>query len=189
MIFMSPFSGLLILVYYCLSIVIFYRRLKLLIDKLKKSNEEVEANNTPEDCCSETDTEADDCMSNSGPDDFCFPKTTYRSETLTPEDELDDDNAPLMSMYQSIKGSSRKITGHKESHTNSTKQVDQSPRSLTKLKSEHQAVSGRKRVRVILSDDDEDDEVECSSRKDHDYPVEDLPSYDTSTFSLLVALL
>ncbi|MCI03338.1 protein BRUSHY, partial [Trifolium medium] len=107
----------------CLSIVIFYRRLKLLIDKLKKSSEKQKADSTPGDCCSETDTEADVCMSNSESDDFCFPKTTYRSETPTPEEELNDDNAPLMSLYQSIKGSSGKITGHKESHTNSTKQL------------------------------------------------------------------
>ncbi|XP_012572250.2 protein TONSOKU [Cicer arietinum] len=145
------------------------RRLKLLIDKLKKSHEEQEANGTPEDCCSETDTEEDDCMSNSGPDDFCFPKT--------PGEELNDDNTPLMSLYQSIKGSSRKTTSQKESLSNSTKQLEQSPKSLTKLTSEHQAVVGRKRVRVILSDDD-DDEMECSSRKDHDCMLEDLPDYD-----------
>jgi hypothetical protein len=162
--------------------------LKQLIDELKKSSEEQEANSMPGDCCSETDTEADVCMSNSESDDFCFPKTTYKSETPTPEEELNDDNAPLMSLYQSIKGSSGKITGHKESHTNSTKQVEQSPRSLTKLTGENQAVVGRKRVRVILSDDD-DDEMEYSSKKNHDCPLENLPNYEASMFSLLVAWL
>ncbi|TKY60409.1 TONSOKU protein [Spatholobus suberectus] len=154
------------------------RRLKLLIDKLKKSEEKVaEAKSMLEDRCSETDTEADDYLSNSGSDDFCFPKTISRSKTLTTGEELKDDVC-LMSLYQSIKGSSKKKAGHKESLTNSTKQDEQSPSSLKNQTNDHQTVVGRKRVRVILSDDDDDDEVECSSRKDRDCLVEDLPSYD-----------
>ncbi|KAL5188547.1 Protein TONSOKU [Glycine soja] len=155
------------------------RRLKLLIDKLKKSEEkEAEAKSMPEDFCSETDTEADDYLSNSGSDDLCFPKTTSRSKTLTTGEEMKND-MPLMSVYQSIKGSSKKKAGHKESLTNSTKQDEQSPSSLKNQTSDHQTVVSRKRVRVILSDDDDDDEeVECSSRKNHHCPVEDLPTYD-----------
>ncbi|XP_025985410.1 protein TONSOKU-like isoform X3 [Glycine soja] len=153
------------------------RRLNLLIDKLKKLEEkEAEAKSMPEDFCSETDTEADECLSNSGSDDFCFPKTISRSKTLTTGEELKED-APLMSLYQSLKGSSKKKAGHKESLANSTKQDEHSPSSLKNQTSDHQTVVGRKRVRVILSDDD-DDEVECSSRKDHNCPVEDLPTYD-----------
>lgn len=98
------------------------------------------------------------------------------------------DDTPLMSLYQSIKGSSRKITDHKESFTNSTKQAEQSPKSLTKLTSNHQTAVGRKRVRIILSDDD-DDEMECSSRKDNERLLEDLPTPGASMFSLLLALL
>nr|KYP67832.1 Protein BRUSHY 1 [Cajanus cajan] len=144
------------------------RRLKLLIDKLKKSEEkEAEAKSMQEDCCSETDTEADDYLSNSGSDDFCSAKTNSRSKSLTTGEELKDD-ASLMSLYQSIKGSSKKKAGHKESLTNSTKPDEQSPRSLNIQTNDHQTVVGRKRVRVILSDDDDDDNVECSSRKDHD---------------------
>ncbi|KAL2342941.1 hypothetical protein Fmac_004226 [Flemingia macrophylla] len=154
------------------------RRLKLLIDKLKKSEEkEAEAKSMQEDCCSETDTEADDYLSNSGSDDFCFTKTNSRSKTMNAGEELKDD-APLMSLYQSIKGSSKKKAGYKESLTNSTKQDAQSPSSQKNQSNDHQTVVGRKRVRVILSDDD--DEVECSSRKNHDCLVEDLPTYDAS---------
>lgn len=170
--------------------MVFYRRLKLLIDKLKKSNEEQEDNSSPEDCCPETDTEENDCLSNSGSDEFCFPKKTCKSETLTSGEESNDDTKPLTLLYQSIKGSSRKIS-HKESPTISTMQVDQSPKSVTKQTSNHQAVVGRKRVRVILSDDDDDDddEMECSSRKDHDCLLDNLSKNDASMFSLLVALL
>ncbi|KAL5053290.1 hypothetical protein RYX36_033972 [Vicia faba] len=160
------------------------RRLKLLIDELKKSNEEQEDNSTPEDYCPETDNEENDCMSNSESDEFCFPKKTYKSETLTHGEELNDDNVPIMSLYQSIEGSSRKIS-HKGSPANSTMQVDQSPKSVTKQTSKHEAVVGRKRVRVILSDDDDDDdddddEMECSSRKDRDCLLENLPNCDAT---------
>ncbi|KAK7399404.1 hypothetical protein VNO78_10586 [Psophocarpus tetragonolobus] len=153
------------------------RRLKLLIDKLKKSEEKVaEAKSRPEDFCSETDTEADDYQSNGGSDDFYFPETILQSKTLTTGKELKDD-MPLMSLYQSIKGSYKKKAGHKESLTNSTKQYEQSPHSLKNQTSDHQTFVGRKRVRVILSDDD-DDEVVCSSRKGHDCLVEDFPTHD-----------
>ncbi|KAL9329739.1 hypothetical protein ACSQ67_004742 [Phaseolus vulgaris] len=152
------------------------RRLKLLIDKLKESKEkEAAAKNMSEDCCSETDTEADDYLSNSGSDNFCFPKTISQSKAPTTGEELEDD-APLMSLYQSIKSSSKNKTGHKESLLNSTKQAEQSPSSLKNQTSDHQTIVSRKRVRVILSDDD--DEVECSSRKDHDCLVDDLPTYN-----------
>ena len=165
----------------------FYRRLKLLIDKLKESKEkEAAAKNMSEDCCSETDTEADDYLSNSGSDNFCFPKTISQSKAPTTGEELEDD-APLMSLYQSIKSSSKNKTGHKESLLNSTKQAEQSPSSLKNQTSDHQTIVSRKRVRVILSDDD--DEVECSSRKDHDCLVDDLPTYNASMFSLLLTLI
>jgi len=179
----------------------FYRRLKLLIDKLKKSKEkEATAKNMSEDCCSETDTEADetdteaddylsdDYLSNSGSDNICFPKTISRSKALTTGEESEDD-APLMSLYQSIKSSSKNKTGYKESLLNSTKQAEQSPSSLKNQTSDHQTIVSRKRPHVILSDDDDDDEVKCSSRKDHDCLVDDLPTYNASMFSLLLALL
>ncbi|XP_027916277.1 protein TONSOKU [Vigna unguiculata] len=163
------------------------RRLKLLIDKLKKSKEkEAAAKNMSEDCCSETDTEADetdteadDYLSNSGSDNICFPKTISRSKALTTGEESEDD-APLMSLYQSIKSSSKNKTGYKESLLNSTKQAEQSPSSLKNQTSDHQTIVSRKRPHVILSDDDDDDddEVKCSSRKDHDCLVDDLPTYN-----------
>ncbi|XP_047163829.1 protein TONSOKU [Vigna umbellata] len=155
------------------------RRLKLLIDKLKKSKEkEAAAKNMSEDCCSETDTEADDYLSNSGYDNICFPKTISRSKAPTTGEELEDD-APLMSLYQSMKSSSKNKTGYKESLLNSTKQAEHPPSSLKNQPIDHQTIVSRKRPHVILSDDDDDDdEVKCSSRKDHDCLVDDLPTYN-----------
>ncbi|KAK7247552.1 hypothetical protein RIF29_42437 [Crotalaria pallida] len=148
------------------------RRLKLLIDELNKSTEK-----ELEDYCSGADTKAADNLSNSGSGNSCSPKSISRSKTHTTAEELTDDT-PLNEIYRSIKGSSRKITGQIENLTNSTKQVEQSPKSLTNLTSNHQTVAGRKRARVILSDDDNDDVIECSSRKDHHYLFEDLSTDD-----------
>lgn len=151
-------------------------RLKHLIDKLKKSIEkEPEAKNMSEDYCSETDTEANGYLSNSGSDAFCSPKTSYRSKTLSSEEELNED-ASLMSPFQSIKSSSKKRTGL----SNSTEQSEQSLKSLQNLTSNHQTVVGRKRVRVVLSDDD--DEMESSTRRAHDCLLEDFVTSDASEF-------
>ncbi|XP_020974960.1 protein TONSOKU isoform X2 [Arachis ipaensis] len=153
------------------------KRLKILIDKLKNSIEaESGAKNMAEDCCSETDTEADNNLSIAGSDDLCSPHTSSRSKALSTGEEFIDD-MPLMSIYQSLKGSSRKTTGHMEDLT-STKQADKSSKSLTNLTGNHQAVVGRKRVRVILSDDEE--EMECSSKRSHDCVLEDRSTYDAN---------
>lgn len=158
--------------------MILYRRLKLLIDKLKKPEEEPEAKTMPEDRCSETDTEADH-LSDGGSDDFCIPKTISRSKSRTTGEEFTDD-VPLMSIYQSIKGSSKKNTDHMDSLTNSSKQAQLSPKSMTNLTSSHQTANNRKRVLVIS-----DDEEEYLSRKDHKCLIEDFPTSDASMFSLL----
>ncbi|XP_015955901.1 protein TONSOKU isoform X1 [Arachis duranensis] len=154
------------------------KRLKILIDKLKNSIEdESGAKNMAEDCCSETDTEADNNLSIAGSDDdLCSPHTSSRSKALSTGEEFIDD-MPLLSIYQSLKGSSRKTTGHMEDLTN-TKQADKSSKSLTNLTGNHQAVVGRKRVRVILSDDE--DEMECSSKRSHDCVLEDRSTYDAN---------
>ncbi|KAF7834177.1 protein TONSOKU [Senna tora] len=156
------------------------RRLKLLIDKLKRSIEkEPETKTMPEDYCSETDSEANSYLSNSGSDAFCSPKTSYRSKTVSAEEEVNED-LPLMSLFQSIKSSSKKRTGHMESLSNSTKQAEQSPKSSPNLTSNHQNAGGRKRVRVILSDDDDYDDAEMrrSNRKAHDPLLEDFATSD-----------
>ena len=158
--------------------MILYRRLKLLIDKLKKA-EEPKAKTVSGSRCSETDTEADH-LSDGGSDDFCFPNSISRSKTVTTGEEFTDDT-PLMSLYQSIKGSSRKNTDHMDSLTNSTKQAQLSPENLTNLTSNHRA-NNRKRV-LVISDDDDDEE--CSSREDHNCLKEDFPTSDASMFSLL----
>ncbi|KAK4256777.1 hypothetical protein QN277_006458 [Acacia crassicarpa] len=153
------------------------RRLKNLIDKLKKSIEkEPETKNMPEDYCSETDTEANSYLSDSGSDCFCSPKTSYRSKNTCSEEELNED-LPLISLFQCIRSSSKKRTGHMESPSNSPTQAEQSPESFPSLTSNHQTVVGRKRIRIILSDnDDNDDELGCLNRKDHHGLSEDAAS-------------
>lgn len=141
---------------------------------------ESEPTTVPENYCSETDTEVNGYHSNSGSDAFCSPKASYRSKTVCAEEELDED-APLMSLFQSVKSSSKNKTGRIKGPSNST---EQSPETLPNLTSNHQRAASRKRVRVILSDDDDsdNDEMQCSNRKGHDHLSQDFATSDASEF-------
>ncbi|XP_028797698.1 LOW QUALITY PROTEIN: protein TONSOKU-like [Neltuma alba] len=145
------------------------RRLKLLIDQLKKSlDTDPEPRDTKEDCCSETDTEADGYLSNSGSE----------SKMATAREDWNDD-MPLMSVFQSRKKSSQKA-GFMEGLSNSVEEPQQSPRSMPKTTS--QKAVGSKRVRVILSDDEEEenvDEMEHLKRKPRDCQLQDFSTTDT----------
>ncbi|XP_054804737.1 protein TONSOKU [Prosopis cineraria] len=145
------------------------RRLKLLIDQLKKSiDKDPKPKDIRENYCSETDTEADEYLSNSGSE----------SKIATAREELNDD-MPLMSLFQSRKRSSQKA-GFMEGYSNSVEEPQPSPRSLPKTTS--QKTVGFKRVRVILSDDDEEgenvDEMKHSERKSRDCQLEDFSTSD-----------
>lgn len=143
---------------------------------------EPETKNMPEDYCSETDTEANCYLSDSGSDCFCSPKTSYRSKNTCSEEELNED-LPLISLFQSIRSSSKKRTGHMESPGNSLTQAEQSPECFPSPTSNHQTVVGRKRIRIILSDnDDDDDEMECLNRRDHHGLSEDAASRGASEY-------
>ncbi|KAF7840080.1 Protein TONSOKU [Senna tora] len=155
------------------------RRLKLLIDKLKKSiDKEPETKDLPDHFCSETDTEPDDYMSNNDSDDFS-PKKSRRSKTISAGEELNDD-MHVTSPVPPRKSSSQ-IAGYVESFSNSNKQAEQSPRNLPKITGNHQKAVGCKRIRVVLSDDEEenDDEMERLNRMPHDYQLDDLAASDS----------
>ncbi|KAK4264787.1 hypothetical protein QN277_025917 [Acacia crassicarpa] len=144
------------------------RRLKLLIDQLKKSiDKDTEPKDIQEDYCSETDTE-EGYLSNSGSE----------SKMTTAREDWNDD-MPLMSVFQSRKKSSQKA-GFMEGFGNSVEEPQQSPKSLPKTTS--QKAVGSKRVRVILSDDEEEeenvDEMEHSKRKSRDCQLEDFSTSD-----------
>ncbi|XVF61874.1 hypothetical protein PTKIN_Ptkin08bG0169300 [Pterospermum kingtungense] len=150
------------------------RRLQLEIDKLKQSKlEKLEEKHIAEECCSETDTGGDDhCLDN-------MSNASNRSTSLTSSAELNDD-IPLISLIRPSKRSSKNKTSHTEKNNISIDPDESFPKSLSKSKGNQQTVVGRKRVRLVLSDDESDvhDEVECSERRLHKRTVDVATSDD-----------
>lgn len=154
------------------------KRLQVEIDRLKQLNHrEFEEQNVAEDCCSETETEGDDQLSNSISSEGCSQKisnskNSNRSTRCTKIEEVKDDDVPLISLLPtSKKNSHRKISEIKSLSKSSTEVPG---KSLWKSTVNQQKVVGRKRVRVIVSDDEgetNDEDVatsdECKSRNDY----------------------
>ncbi|KAK2656121.1 hypothetical protein Ddye_009173 [Dipteronia dyeriana] len=159
------------------------RRLQLAIDKLKESEtRNLGADVAGEDCCSETDTEGNDHQSDSRSSACCsldlVKSRSRRSKTLAglEVEELNDD-LPLISFLQSSKSSPKMKTPYVEKQNISSKPTESSPRSLSKSSN---SIVGRKRIRVILSDDEDemDDELECLKGRVHKCPVEAVATSD-----------
>lgn len=165
------------------------RRLQEEIEYLKKSkSRELETQNLSRDCCSETDTEGDDCLSNGRPNVSCSPNvsksSSARSKSLAGVEELNDD-VPLISLLQSSKHSPKKKTARAENLNTSSNLIEASANCLSKTTScNQQTVVGRKRVRVVLSDDEDEmhDEVDCSKGRLNRCLVEDIATSDECAF-------
>ncbi|KAK9272896.1 hypothetical protein L1049_003275 [Liquidambar formosana] len=160
------------------------RRLQLEIDKLKQSKTgELEAQNVAADCCSETDTEEDNHTSTSRSNVYSSPKMSKsdsrKSKPFTCVEELEDDE-PLISLLRSNKNFPKLKTAHVEKLNASSKPIEASPKSLSKSTGSQQTLVGRKRVRLVLSDDEDEmhDKVECSKGRLHKGPVEDIATSD-----------
>ncbi|KAL6219796.1 hypothetical protein ACLB2K_007555 [Fragaria x ananassa] len=117
------------------------RRLQILNDKLgQENNGGREKENM--DCCPESSTEGSDDFFDNMPNACCSEEIRnsqpIRSESLNRKEELNDD-VPLISLIRSAKASSKMKSAHLENN-------------------EHRVV-GRKRIRLVLSDDDEEEEM------------------------------
>ncbi|KAL5752076.1 hypothetical protein ACOSQ2_022583 [Xanthoceras sorbifolium] len=159
------------------------RRLQFAIDKLKESKtRDLGAQDVAGDCCSETDTEGNDHKSESR-SSACYSPELIKSRSSGSKalaglevEELKDD-LPLISFLQSSKSSSKMKMPCMEKQNISSKPIEASPRSSSKLTN---SVVSRKRIRVVLSDDEceMDDELACSEGRFHKCPVEAVASSD-----------
>ncbi|XP_010025556.2 protein TONSOKU [Eucalyptus grandis] len=133
------------------------RRLQLLIDKLKQSErKELEQSKVAGDCCPETDTEGDDCLSNSRSSTCSSPLTSnsYKRKLHNTVEELNDD-APLISLLHSKKVSPRfRTAAPVEKCGNTMNHMMASSKSSSKSTGDKQKVVDRKRIRLVLSDDE-----------------------------------
>ncbi|GER29629.1 tetratricopeptide repeat (TPR)-containing protein [Striga asiatica] len=154
------------------------RRTKLLIDKLKQSKNGGFEPEGSRDCCSETqlDNPSTDDRSDGG-----FSQESGRLSPLVAKssdlDELLDDDMPLVSLLQSnrIMGKQKTISGFA---TNAiTRPSESSKGSL----STSAGSLNRKRMRVILSDDEDEKEDSCCERLVCEHPVEGIATSDEFT--------
>ncbi|XP_056168052.1 protein TONSOKU isoform X3 [Syzygium oleosum] len=133
------------------------RRLQLLIDKLKQSeSKELEAQKMAGDCCPETDTEGDDYLSNSRSSTCSSPLTSnsYKRKLHNTVEELNDD-APLISLLHSKKVSPKfRTAAPVEKCGNPVKHMMATSKSSSKSSGEVRKAVGRKRIRLVLSDDE-----------------------------------
>ncbi|KAK4840892.1 hypothetical protein QYF36_020698 [Acer negundo] len=160
------------------------RSLQLAIDKLKESEtRNLGAQDVAgEDCCSETDTEGNDHKSDSRSSACCsldlVKSRSSRSKTLAGvEVEEFNNDLPLISFLQSSKSSPKMKMPYVEKQNISSKRTEASPRSLSKSTN---SIVSRKRIRVVLSDDEGemDDEFECLKGRVHKCPVEAVATSD-----------
>ncbi|XAR73209.1 hypothetical protein NMG60_11007107 [Bertholletia excelsa] len=147
------------------------RRLQQLIDKLKEpKTTETEAQNMVYNRCSETETENGDSCEIS-----CSQETNKSSigkSKSHSREELKDD-LPLISLLCSHKNSAKTKTAHIP--VISTSPTLASPKSTSRSTDSQQTV-GRKRIRLVLSDDEGEmyDEVECPRGRDFKALEEDV---------------
>ncbi|XP_047327706.1 protein TONSOKU [Impatiens glandulifera] len=157
------------------------RKLQQEIDKLKQSNiRNLEAHDAMGETCSETETETEE--QDQLLHQFDFSSSSAVNESNSPEsrlhprvDALNDDETLISLLHTSKKSSQSKMKKFRSAKST----IELSPRSTSKSTHSDQNIGGRKRFRVIFSDDDEsNDERECFKEKNHETPAEDIATSD-----------
>ncbi|CAA0382897.1 unnamed protein product [Arabidopsis thaliana] len=142
--------------------------LKETIQNLKESEHAEKAECSTQDECSETDSEGHANVSNDRPNACSSPQTpnSLRSERLADLDEANDD-VPLISFLQPGKRlfKRKQVSGKQDADT------DQTKKDFSVVADSQQTVAGRKRIRVILSDDESETEYELGCPKDSSHKV------------------
>jgi hypothetical protein len=160
------------------------------IERLKSKNTELERQNLATDCCSETDTEGDDhlsdCRSNASCSQEINKSGSAISKSLAGAEGLNDD-LPLISLLRSHKNSPRTKSTQEEMHNTSTWPTEASPKCFSKTASDQQTVLSRKRIRIVLSDDEDEmhDKVDYSRERLNRCPPEDVATSNGCGFKLL----
>ncbi|KAK9111313.1 hypothetical protein Scep_018832 [Stephania cephalantha] len=154
------------------------KRLQNMIQDLKSSrNTEVNRESLVRECCSETESEEDEDSSRDGARALNSSKkmsesASNRSKRPTVADELMDDT-PLISLLDPTKTISypKACEGEKR-----RKLIETSPKGISKSVDNQFPLVGRKRVRVVLSDDESDghNEAEVSKVAIRDESIEDV---------------
>ncbi|KAK9134545.1 hypothetical protein Syun_013875 [Stephania yunnanensis] len=155
------------------------KRLQNMIQDLKSSrNTEVNRESLVRECCSETESEEDEDSSRDGARALNSSKkmsesASNRSKRPTVADELMDDTPLMISLLDPTKTISypKACEGEKR-----RKLIETSPKGINKSVDNQFPLVGRKRVRVVLSDDESDghNEAEVSRVAIRDESIEDV---------------
>ncbi|KAL0332700.1 UNVERIFIED_CONTAM: protein TONSOKU [Sesamum calycinum] len=147
------------------------RRAKLLIDKLKQSKKwELEPEGILGECCSETKTDLDNLSTDDRSDGSFSPKKYKPNLSRVKSNDINDDldeNMPLVSLLQSVKRIGKQRTKQRAacgSAPNASSRPCGSP-TQSISRSTGSFTVNRKRVRVILSDDEGENEEDSCSRR------------------------
>ncbi|KAI3735773.1 hypothetical protein L6452_15286 [Arctium lappa] len=144
------------------------RRLQSKIDELKQSNSDYEPLNVLNDCCSETDTEGDDISLIKS--DMNYSPRLNVPNSYGIEDSAADE-VPSVSLLRSNGYHTKSKGSQLTKHCTSTKSLETSPRSMSR--STCSQTASRKRGRLVLSDDeDENKEMWCPRGRVHESPEE-----------------
>lgn len=133
------------------------RKLQFAIDKLKQKQSQLEERIGTTDICEETDTEGDSQPPQSVLEgNFSHRSASFEtSGSLAHSDPLDDDET-LVSIMKSAKKSSKLNTTHVTNPGTSMNSAKTLSGSFSKSTSSQHTTLGRKRARVILSDDEDE---------------------------------
>lgn len=158
--------------------------MQLLIQDLKQpQNTNVEEECHVGEFCPETDTEGDDCPSDNSSNECNSPKisecASTRSKSVSTFEESKDD-IPLISLLHPRKKLSMQKVSRVEKPFISLGPTESSPKRLSKSADKQQTFSGRKRARLVISDDESDggDEAERSRGELHKCAVENVATTD-----------
>ncbi|GMH06680.1 hypothetical protein Nepgr_008520 [Nepenthes gracilis] len=153
------------------------RRLQLKINNLKLLiNGEIEAQEVDEDCCPETETEGGDDFSDCRSDASGSPEVNELLSTFLFSVEEVKDDEPLISLVRPPKEVGKQKSYLEERDKTLPREIEDSTKSLSKSTSASQTAVGRKRARIVLSDNEEEEhnKVECSRAIPNSFPIEDV---------------
>lgn len=163
----------------------------MLLEKLKQSeNAELESKGILGDCCSETQTELDNLSTDDRSDGSFSTKKDKPNPSRAKSSDTDDEfneNTPLISLLRSNKNTAKHRTGCGQAPNISSRPFGSPTESISR--STGSLTVSRKRVRVILSDDEGENEEDCCSRRMvHKSLKEDIATSDECKLQVLFIL-
>ncbi|XP_010549170.1 PREDICTED: protein TONSOKU-like [Tarenaya hassleriana] len=139
------------------------RKLKVEVENLKRLKESMMTEHAAEDGCPETESEGDEDLSNDRSNAHLQTSHSTRSKPLADFDSENDD-APLVSFPRPMKRLSKRKKDNPEQDAH-IGQTSASTKELSEKTGSQHTATGHKRIRVILSDDESENEYEVGSPK------------------------